>query len=378
MIYFDNAATTFPKPDTVLTAMVQSMQSLGANPGRGGFAMSIAVAEEIYKTRETASKLFGAAGAECVVFTHNCTHAINFALKGVLKKGDHVVVSNLEHNAMVRPLTALAKQGITVDFAPVSEGNSEKTVQAFREKIRPDTKMIACMAASNVFGIRLPIMELGQLAKEKNLLFLVDSAQTAGIIPIDVKKCNIDYLCMPGHKGLYGPMGTGILIVNNPDQMGTIIEGGTGGNSDMLVQPEYLPERLESGTVNMPGIIGLGAGMNFVMEQGMDHLYSHEMNLAKKAYEGLSSMKGIRLYTNYPDNGAHVPTISFNIGDLSSSIVAGKLGKEDIASRSGLQCAPVAHQSMGTIDGGTVRISFSAFNTEQEVIKFLEITNKML
>ena len=233
--------------------MTKALEEFGANPGRSGHQMSMDTAEAIYECRREAASFFGAPSPDDVAFTINCTHAVNLALKGILKPGDHVVTSNLEHNAMMRPLEALRRKGISYTAAKVEPGDDDQTIRNFEEAIRPNTKMIACMHASNVFGVRLPIERLGELAKKRGLFFLVDAAQTAGILPIHMQEMGIDFLCIPGHKGLYGPMGTGMLVTDCGEKLDTLLEGGTGSRSVELTQPLYMPDRLESGTVNTPG-----------------------------------------------------------------------------------------------------------------------------
>lgn len=378
MIYLDNAATTWPKPPSVTQAVEHAMHAYGANPGRSGYQMSMETAEEVYRCRQLAAEFFHAkGGAECVAFTLNCTHAINFVLKGVLRPGDHVVVSNLEHNAMIRPLHALQKQSVSYSTAVVVPGNDAQTVRNFAAQITPRTKMIACMHASNVFGIRLPIREIGKLAKQKHLLFLVDAAQSAGIIPIDMQACNIDFLCMPGHKGLYGPMGTGMLITDRGAELQTIIEGGTGSSSEDLNQPIYMPDRFESGTVNAVGIIGLRAGMDFVKGMGIPHLFHQELSLTTQLYDAFRRTPSVKLYTRRPSLEHDVPVLSFNINGLDSARVASMLDEKGIAVRAGLHCAPLAHQAFGTIQEGTVRVCPSCFTTRREINSLVEAVREI-
>ena len=250
MIYFDNAATTFPKPRQVTNAVNNALNHYGANPGRSGHNMSIAGAEEIYRCRSAAADMFHAPGPECVIFTLNCTHAMNMVLKGLLRPGDHVVTSCLEHNAVMRPLHALAANDITFTAAQIFPGDNDATVNAFRNALQPNTKLIVCMQASNVWGIRLPVERIAALGKQYEIPIAIDCAQSAGVIPIDMQESGFDYLCIAGHKGLYGPMGTGMLITANGSQLSTILEGGTGTGSVSYVQPETMPDRFESGTPN--------------------------------------------------------------------------------------------------------------------------------
>ena len=370
MIYLDNAATTAPKPRSVSLAVDYAMNHLVANPGRSSNEISLRISELIFETRKKAATLFHFEYPEQVVFTLNCTHALNFVIKGCLEKGDHVVISNLEHNAVARPIYKLKQEGqITYDVATVAVGDEDATVSNFHSLIKPNTRMVLCTHASNVTGQVLPIRRLGELCRSKNIMFVVDSAQTAGLLDIDMKEDHIDFLCCAGHKGLYGPMGTGLLLAAKPLKK-TLIEGGTGNFSSLLQQPEELPERMESGTVNVSGIVGLNAGLKFVQSKRIAHLYHNELSLIQKAYRKLSEIKGVTLYTPYPKIGEFVPVLSFNVGE-SSTLLGDYLNQKSIAVRSGLHCAPLAHNAIGTIDGGTVRISTSFFNTEQEINRFV-------
>ena len=367
MIYFDNAATTYPKPTEVAAAVNGALIKFGANPGRSGHDMSMLTAEKIYETRKKLSEFFGSGGAEYVCFTQNCTHAVNYALKGTLKPGDHVLISAVEHNAVYRPVFALSKNGISHDVVDVDVNDANRTVENFQKKIKKNTRMIAVSFSSNVFGIRNPVFELGKLSKDRNLKFLVDAAQGGGVCPIDMGSMNIDCLAIAGHKGLYGPMGVGALIVNDGAALDTIIEGGTGSGSRDKNQPLALPDRFESGTVNVSGICGLGAGVDFVNRIGLDNIEKHEIALVCHAFDRLSAMKHVALYFPRPNGGIFTPVLSFNINGRDSSLVAQYLNNANIAVRAGLHCAPLAHKRFGTLDSGTVRISPSVFSTKKEV-----------
>lgn len=373
MIYFDNAATSGKKPQKVINATYNALKNFNANPGRSGHILSQKTAEEIFKTREKISDFFNAEGPEMVVFTSNCTHSINAVLKGVLQKGEHIIVSNLEHNAVMRPLT---KIGIPFSVAKVDFSNDNETVKNFEALIKPNTRMIFCTAASNVFGIVLPIAKIGALCRKRGIYFAVDAAQLAGVMPIDMQKMNIDFLCVASHKGLYAPMGSGILISRRHIE-NTIIEGGTGTNSLEFAQPSLLPERLESGTVNVPAILGTGAGIDFIKVMGIDTMYQKEMNLARRIYDGIAANKKCILYTGRPENAKFVPVISFNVEGMPSEEAAAMLSKNGVAVRGGYHCSPMAHKSMGTEIAGTVRISLSHFNTLAEVEQFLRILKQI-
>ena len=374
MIYFDNAATTGIKPKSVVRAVNFALENLSANPGRSGHRKSVGAAEMVYKAREKLSDFFGSDGPETVVFTQNCTHAVNCVLKGLLKRGDHCIISSLEHNAVVRPLV---KTGVSYSVAEVSLTDDDETVKNFVEKIKPNTKLIFCTGASNVLGKILPIEEIGDICRKKGIYFGVDAAQTAGVLPIDMKKQNIDFLCVAPHKGLYAPMGIGVLIARKP-LPDTIIEGGTGTNSSELFQPPFLPERLESGTVNVPAIAGVAAGLEFVKSKGIDNIYKNELSLIQRLYKTLENNEDIILYTPYPQDGMYVPLLTFNVKNVSSYEVASFLGDNEIAVRGGLHCAPFAHRQIGTLEVGAVRVAVAYFNNSAQVDIFGKILKRNL
>ncbi len=367
MIYLDNAATTYPKPQSVIKAVDDALKK-SANPGRSGHSLSQNTAVSVYQVREKLKDMFSAPSVENVIFTLNCTHAINYVLKGLLKSGDRIVTSSFEHNAVMRPLEKLKKQGVHVDIAEAYPDDKEATVRSFSRLINTNTKLVICTAASNVIGLKMPIKEIGMMCKQFGTSFCVDAAQLAGICDINMKECNIDYLCIAAHKGLYAPMGTGVLITKD-NRLETIIEGGTGTASIILDQPNDLPEMLESGTINVPGIIGIGAGIDFVKSKGFDKIYSHEMGLVKRLYKQLKSTPGVKLYTPEPDDN-YAPVLSFNINGLNSVESASKLNSLGFATRAGLHCAPFAHKRIGTIESGTVRICPSVFTSSQDIEKF--------
>lgn len=370
MVYLDNAATSGKKPNEVINAVANSLKYLSANPGRGGNDMSIKAALSVYSVRKKIKEMFNATSENNVCFTGNCTAAINMILYGVLNGGDHVIISSLEHNAVSRPLNYLKTyKGIEYDIAKVDMLHRERTVENFKRLIRKNTKMIFCTHASNVTGCIMPIEELGKLCKEREILFGVDAAQSAGVIEIDIKKMNIDYLALAPHKGLYAPMGTGVLIAERPIK-NIMISGGTGTNSLELVQPDELPERLESGTINLPGIMGIGAGINFVKTKNIKRIHKYEIELLKQAYFGIEKIGG-KLYTPPPTTEEYTPVLSFNIKDMSSGNVAKILNKNGIAVRSGFQCSALAHRHLGTTIGGTVRISPSLYNNKKEIERMI-------
>lgn len=376
MIYLDNAATTSPKPLVVRRAVAEAMQ-LSANPGRSGHDLSLKASEEVYRARKAAAALFHADSALKVIFTLNCTAAMNMVLKGLLKSGDHVVVSDLEHNAVMRPLHKLREKGITYTTAEVLPGDNDGTVDRFRRAINAHTKMIVCTHASNVWGIRLPVERLTALAHEYGLLMAVDAAQSAGVLPIDLTDSRIDFLCVAGHKGLYGPMGTGLLVINGDTIPDSLTEGGTGSHSLSLAQPEELPDKLESGTPNLPGIAGLRAGISFVMQHTPETIARHEFMLVQRLYRGLAANPRVQLYTDEPTPPYYVPLLSFNLKGTDSETAARALNSHGFAVRSGWHCSPAAHQKMGTEDIGAIRVSPSFFTTPYEIDRFLFSLKKL-
>ncbi len=372
MIYFDNAATTAKKPQEVINAVLSSFKNYSSNPGRSGYKLSTRTSDEVFGVRKKVANFFGADGPENVAFTLNCTQSINMVLKGVLCKGDHVVVSSLEHNAVMRPLK---KMGINYSIAEVSLLDEQITYKNFEAAILPNTKLVFCTGASNVCGRLLPIAKIGELCKIKRIMFGLDAAQIAGVIPIDMRKMNIDFLCIAAHKGLYAPMGLGVLICRKyiPE---TLIEGGTGTNSLDLYQPKEMPERLESGTINVPAIIGLGGGIDFIHKHGLGKLYLKEMQLAQYVHNALAKSSKIELYTPKPLPWEYVPVIPFNFKGIESTKTAKMLSERNIAVRAGYHCAPSAHRMMGTINHGAVRLSFSAFNSIAEADSFVRTVNE--
>ena len=373
VIYLDNAATTYPKPEAVRRAVGNALVRYGANPGRGGHEMAMATSEQIFQCRKKIAKLFHVSGEECVAFTMNCTQSINMVLKGLLNPGDHVIVSCLEHNAVMRPLEKLKEQGVAVTIAKVFPGDDDKTVEAFRQCLKPNTKLIACTHASNVWGIRLPIERLAQLAAGEGIQIMIDAAQSAGVLPIDMEKYPIDFLCCAGHKGLYGPMGTGILATRRGAELDTLLEGGTGSNSSSLQQPSVMPDRMESGTPNTPGIIGLSAGIDFIQKATLERVASHEISLMAYLHDELSKMRHIQLYTARPTQEFFAPVLSFNVSGKASEDISQALNRHGVATRAGLHCAPLAHRYFDTLEIGTVRISPSIFNTKKQIDSVLSI-----
>lgn len=378
MIYLDNGATTFPKPKSVTKAVENAMVYYGANPGRSGHRLSMKAAQEIYDCRVKAAKLFGVKEEERVIFTSNCTHGLNIVIKGILKSGDNVVISDMEHNSVTRPVKALEEAGVTTTVAKVYIGDNDKTVDSFRQAINAQTKLVVCTHASNVFGLRLPIERIAALCHMYGVKFLADGAQSAGVLPVNIDESEIDYFATAGHKGLYGPMGTGILVVKNAEDAAPLMQGGTGSVSVSSGQPEILPDKYESGTPNLPGIAGLSKGIDFVLEKTENAIFKHEMQLIQFLYSYLSSKSKYILYTPQPTEENFVPVLSFNVKGYDSEDTAAYLNKNyDIAVRAGLHCAPFAHTAMGTVETGTVRVVPSYFSTKPQMMTLISALDKM-
>lgn len=381
MIYWDNAATTWPKPSTVRVSSCKANVLYGANPGRSGHKMSIETAEQVYVCREAVADFFGLGDPTGVVFTANCTASLNMVIHGLMKDGGRVLTSDLEHNAVMRPLAALDTHCPRYDIVPWC-ADEEELVERFRRAIRPDTRLLLCTHASNVFGVTFPIRRLGELAHRYGLLFCVDAAQTAGVLPIHMERDHIDYLCVASHKGLYAPMGTGLLLCREQKKISALVRGGTGSHSLSLEQPEELPDRLESGTPNVSGICGIRAGIEFVKNKGQAAVYAHEVSCLQFLYDRLVDNPHILFYTPRPQVGNSAPVLSLNVAGLPSEQTAALLDEQGICVRAGLHCAPTAHRRFGTWEQGTVRLAPSAFSTlsEAEFIckVFLKIAEKTL
>lgn len=367
MIYLDNAATSYPKPASVTNAVLEGIIKYGGNPGRSGHDMSINAAQKVFETREKINAFFGGYGPENVAFTYNCTYALNIAIKGIINEGDHVLVTSLEHNAVLRPLYKLKSEGKIRYDVINCKGKDEEIISSFETAITTKTKAIICTHSSNAFGKVMPIKELGELAKRKGIIFIVDAAGSAGLLEINMRDMNINCLCMPGHKSLYGITGIGILLFDGSIK-NTIIEGGTGSHSFELMQPSLFPDMLESGTLNMPGICSVSAGIDFILKEGMKNIYEYEYSLAKEAMSDLSEIKNVVLYAKSLEKNKYTPVLPFNINTLHSERVAAILCNKQIAVRAGFHCACAAHVTYKTEGIGAVRISPSIF-TERKDLK---------
>ena len=375
MIYLDNGATSFPKPLSVRQNVDISLKKFSANPGRSGHSLSLRAAKEIFECRKRLKELFNVNSEEEIIFTENCTMALNTVIFGLPSECDNVLISSMEHNSVTRPLESLKDKGVTYSTFDYSYDDNE-TVDNVRNLIKPETKLVICTHASNVFGFRFPIERICALCHAYGILFCVDSAQSAGVFDIDVGTNQYDFVCMSGHKSLYGPMGTGVLILNNRN-LKPLLYGGTGTESVKKSQPEGLPEKFESGTQNMNGISGLKAGVDFVKNRGIKNIYNHEYKLAKRLFNGLANNRKVITYNKSFDYGKVAPVVSFNIDGVYSEDLVAKLNKYGIMTRGGLHCSPLAHTTMNTIENGTVRVVPGAFNTINDINYLLNVIRKL-
>jgi cysteine desulfurase family protein len=367
MIYLDNAATSWPKPESVYETMESFLREKGGNPGRASHSLAIAAGSAIEEARILAARLINAPDKDRVIFTLNCTDALNLGLKGLLKPGDHVITDKISHNSVVRPLTKLEQQGVKVTrLAPASE-DGYLSAKDIEQAITANTKLIAVTHASNVTGVIQPVEEYGAIAHKHGLILMVDAAQTAGTYPIDVQAGNIDLIAFSGHKGLLGPTGTGVLYVGQRAELDSIREGGTGSESELEHQPTQLPQRYESGTPNTVGIAGLGAALRYILDQGIDKIREHEIKLTDHLLTDLALIPQVTVYG--PKNSAkQVAVVSFNIDGWEQAEVGAILDQSfDIKVRTGLFCAPAAHKTFRTFPTGSVRIGLSYFNTHEEI-----------
>lgn len=373
MIYFDSAATSFQKPASVAAAMWEALASM-SSPGRGGYPAAARAADTAFQCRSELADLFGLKNPEQVVFTLNATHALNIAIKSLVPLGGRAVVSGYEHNAVTRPLEALGAK-IAVAAAPLFD--SKAVTNAFDRLIVPGTDAVVCSHVSNVFGFIQPVGEIAAICRSRGVPFIVDASQSAGVLPLDMEALGAAFVAMPGHKGLYGPQGTGVLLCREDVLTRPLLEGGTGSQSIQQRMPDFLPDRLEAGTLNMPGIAGLLAGVRYVRRGGLEKILSHEKHLTQMAVQGLETLPGLRLFVS-PGLRNQTGVLSLTAEGVDVENVGSSLAERGIAVRAGIHCAPYAHRTAGTLDTGTVRISFSDFNTPEEVARLLRAVQGVL
>ncbi len=364
LVYLDSAATTFQKPSSVPNAVLRAMRTM-SSPGRGGYVSARAAEELLFRTRTLASETFGVSTPENVIITDSATHGLNIAIKSLVPRGGKAIVSGYEHNAVTRPLHALGAE-TAVAASPLFD--AEACVKAFAKAIRRGADAVICTAASNVFGFALPIGEIAELCRRPGIPLIVDASQSAGVLPLDMGALGAAFVAMPGHKGLYGPQGTGLLLCGAAAQ--PLLEGGTGSESLRQEMPDFLPDRLEAGTHNIPGAAGLEAGLRFVARTTPERIARHERSLIRHAAQGLGQMDGVHVYAAQ-DDAAQLGVLSFSVDGKESEDVARELAQRGIAVRAGYHCAPLAHRTAGTLEQGTVRASVSAFSSAADIDAFL-------
>lgn len=365
MIYLDNAATTFPKPKIVYEKMMEALTEYGANPGRSGHDLSMRMNREIFMARMAVTRFIGGDNPMNLIFTLNCTDSLNMAIMGLVEKGDHVITTAIEHNSVLRPLKTLEKEGIIELTIVKATREGIVDPKKIEEAIKSNTRICVTTMMSNLIGTIIDFKEIGRILKEKNIYYILDAAQGLGYLPISMKEDPIDILCFPGHKGLYGPMGTGGMYINGDIPLRPFRVGGTGSFSMELYQPEVLPDKFESGTENGPGIIGLGAGVEFIEEIGIEKVRDHEEELTHFFIDRLEEIDKVVVYGT--KDKTHGPVVAMNIKGKDSSEVADRLNDEGIAVRAGFHCAPLSHKTIGTEKLGAVRFSIGYFNTKEDI-----------
>ena len=370
MIYLDSAATTLQKPAAVAAASAWAINRL-ASPGRGGHRPAMAAADKAFACRAAAAKLFHVDDPERVVFTFNATHGLNIAIKTLAAPGSRVVVSGYEHNAVTRPLHTL-KVSLRVARGPLFD--QKALLESFRRELDRETDLVVCTHVSNVFGFILPIEAIARLCREREIPLIVDASQSAGVLPLDFTTLGAAFVAMPGHKGLYGPQGTGLLLCGA--EASTLLEGGTGSESKRQAMPEFLPDRLEAGTHNLAGIAGLLEGLRFLERRGVENIAAHESRLIRRMGEDLRTIPGIEPFLS-PDPAVQAGVLSFRAAGRDCEELGDVLGSRGIALRAGLHCAPLAHETAGTLETGTLRASVSAFNTDREIGRFLQTVREL-
>ena len=371
MIYLDNAATSFPKPRETVRAMAAALENCGANPGRAGHALSLAAGRIVERCRESTAQMLGETDASRVAFCLNATDALNMAIHGVVRTGDHVISTLLEHNSVLRPLSELSRSGvITLTLVP-PDAQGQIRAEDIERAMLPRTRLVVMTHMSNVLGTLQDVQAVGRVCQRRGVLLLLDCAQTAGHVPLAPKTWGCDLLAMPGHKGLLGPHGTGVLWVRAGVNVAPLRQGGTGSASESMFQPRMMPDCLESGTLNLPGIAGLAAGMNEALVY-MDETHAHIVHLCDMLRAELLNMRGVRVYTR---PGASL--VSFNVDGVGSQETAAMLNRAGIAVRGGLHCAPGVHRFLGTLDVGAVRVSPGIYNMREDMTALARAVAKM-
>ena len=378
IVYFDNAATSWPKPPQVQAAMIHYLQEVGGSPGRSGHRMSIEASRIVSDTRDGLAELLHVDDPARIVFTKNSTEALNIAILGCLRPGDHAITSSMEHNSVMRPLRYLEEQhSVELTVVPCSSATGNLDPDDVRKAIKPNTRLIAVVHASNVVGNLMPVKEIGAIAREAGVPFLTDASQTAGSCPIDVNALSIDLLAFTGHKSLLGPTGTGGLYIREGIELRPLMRGGTGSKSEQEVQPDFMPDKYESGTLNVVGLAGLGASARFLLQTGVERVIEHERALVERFHQGAAELSGVTVYGS-PDIRQRIGVVSFTIEGFTPSKIGLILDQAfGIMTRIGLHCAPAAHRTLGTFPDGTVRLGFSYFNTLEQVDYALGIIEQL-
>lgn len=367
-VYLDNGSTSFPKAPGVGEAMARFISEIGCNISRGGYESAYSLGETVFETRTLLCRMFNFDDEKYSVFTPSVTYGLNFVIKGLLKQGDHVILSSMEHNAVARPCEELRDRGVEVTVVPCSP-DGILDMEAFKSSFKENTRLVVMSHASNVSGSLLPAEEVGRICSEKNVFFALDAAQSAGVVHIDFKKFNLSALCLTGHKGLLGPQGTGALLLSPElaEAVEPVIAGGTGSASHLLTMPEFMPDKFEAGTLNLPGIIGLNASLKYIESVGIDNIFEKEKYLAELFMRETDKLPGVSI-AGTRDWTKRLGTVSLNFSSIDNAEVSFLLDSEyGIMTRCGLHCAPLAHQTLGTYPEGTVRFAFGHKNTEEEV-----------
>jgi cysteine desulfurase family protein len=377
MIYFDNAATSWPKPPEVISAMTNFMERAGANPGRSGHRLSLEAGRIVFNAREKVAELFGIRDSSRVIFTVNGTYGINLGIKGLLRERDHVVVTSMEHNSVMRPLRHLEEMRKIKLTVVQCRRDGQLYLDDLRKALEEKAALVIVTHASNVTGGIMPVKEIGRLVREHDAVFMVDACQSAGALPSDVEEMGIDLLAFTGHKGMLGPQGAGGLYIREGIELEPLVQGGTGSNSEQEVQPDFLPDRYESGTLNTVAIAGLGAGVEYLLKVGIKKVREQENTLIRKLIRGTKQIEGIEVY-GPEDTENRIAICSFRLQGKDPAQVGYLLDREfEIMCRVGLQCAPAAHRTIGTYPGGTIRFSLGYFNAEEEVHRALSAVEKI-